>query len=394
MTSFELKSTVILALIFACRMLGLFMILPVLALYEGKIPGGTPALIGLVAGIYGLTQALLQLPCGILSDYFGRRSVIIGGLIVFIIGSLIAAFSNTIWGLIIGRAIQGAGAIGSPILALVSDVTRNEVRTRAMALIGISIGMTFVLAILLGPLLNAYVGLSGIFVMTAVLASSGILLFYFLGPNPTHSTSQIALGRQIRVLTQHHQLWGLNLNIFILHAILTACFLILPLKIQEVTGLTSSQVWRFYLPVLGMSLIFVAPLLRYADIVYWQKKLLKTAMIGLSLAISLLINTTQMIPLMVVVTLFFVAFNFLEASLPALVSRMAPQTSKGSALGVYSFAQFLGMFAGGTLGGFLLQWVGPWGIGISCLLLTVIGWLAMSKSMRSEQWQEASIKSF
>ena len=382
MTSSEIKSTVILALVFASRMLGLFMVLPVLALYADKIPHATPALIGLAAGIYGLTQALLQLPCGVLSDYLGRKPVIVGGLVIFITGSLIAAFSQSIWGLIIGRAVQGMGAIGAPILALVADLTREQVRTRAMALIGISIGFTFVLAILLGPLLDAYVGLFGIFMLTAAMGTSGILLLSFLGTPPKQKP--LVLKGQMRALLKHRELWHINLNIFILHAVLTAVFLVFPSKIEEVTGLTSHHVWRFYLPVLVASIILVAPLLRYADNPQWQKTLMKTALLGIGAAIVMLLCAKQYIIFFVAATLFFLSFNFLEASLPAMVSRVVPQGSKGSALGVYSFSQFFGMFAGGVFGGCLQQWIGPWGIGITCLLLTVIGWLTLSSSKQLE----------
>ncbi len=385
----EIKSTVILALVFASRMLGLFMVLPVLALYAATIPHATPFLIGMAAGIYGLTQALLQLPCGYLSDHFGRKPIIIAGLIVFIVGSLLAAFSSSIWGLVIGRAIQGMGAIGSPILALVADLTRDEVRTRAMAIIGISIGFTFVLAILLGPILDALIGLSGIFLLTAVLAGSGLFLLMLLGPLPKQVKP--ASKGQLHTLLKHPQMWGLSANIFILHAILTAGFLVFPAHIAEVTDLTSSQVWRFYLPVLVASILLVAPLLRYADKGKWQNSLMKTTLIGLGIASVVFVSTSNTIALYVFATIFFTCFNYLEASLPSMVSRVVPKTSKGAALGVYSFSQFLGMFAGGLCGGALVQWIGPWGIGLSCLLLTMLGCTFISNK-RGQAWQEELIK--
>lgn len=387
MTFSEVKSTAILALIFASRMLGLFMVIPILALYTGVIAGATPILIGVAAGIYGLTQALFQIPCGLLSDRLGRKPVIAGGLLLFIIGSLVAAFCHSIEGLILGRALQGVGAVGSAILALVADTTREQVRTRAMALIGISIGFTFVLAFLLGPLLDAYIGLSGIFLLTALLASAGVLLLCKI-PSEAKPVSTVLPG-QFRALIRHSDLWRLNLNIFILHAVLTASFLVFPHKIQEVTGLASQQVWRFYLPVLVASVILMSPLLRYADKPKWQKKLMKAAMLGLGMAVLLLLSATSQQIFFAAATLFFIAFNFLEASLPALVSRMVPRESKGGALGVYSFSQFLGMFVGGMLGGCIQQWMGPWGIGISCLILVVIGCLTLSTKMRNEIWQEA-----
>lgn len=376
MTFTELKSTLILALVFALRMLGLFMVLPVLALYGQKIPGATPALIGLAAGIYGFSQAVLQLPYGMLSDYFGRRPVIIGGLSVFALGSIIAGFSGSIGGLILGRAVQGAGAIGSPILALVSDVTREEVRTRAMALIGITIGLTFTLALLLGPIFDSYIGLKGIFALTAILAVLGIGLLFFLKPNKA-TVTRLSFREQVRLTLQQGSLWALHVSIFMLHAVLIASFLVLPGKIEAITGFTSEEVWRFYLPVLGASLLLVTPLLRFADKGEWQRKLLNVAVLGLGVTIVTFMNTTSVVYFTIAVVLFFVAFNYLEASLPSMVSKMAPKTSKGSALGMYSCAQFLGMFCGGAFGGTILQQFGSQGVSVSCLLLTGIGWLAI-----------------
>ncbi len=388
MTVTEIKGTLILSLIFASRMLGLFMVLPVLSLYTATVPQATPFLIGIAAGIYGLTQALFQFPCGILSDYFGRKPLIMAGLVIFVFGSLVAVFSTSIWGLIIGRAIQGMGAIGSPILALVADSTRETVRTRAMAIIGVSIGFTFVLAIVLGPLVDSALGLSGIFLFSAVLASAGIGLLFFL--KPTSAPPPISLKGQFALLMKQSQMWRLNITIFILHAILTAAFLIFPAHIEEVTELTSSDVWRFYLPVLVISVLLVAPLLRYADDAKWQNYLMKSALIMLGLSTLLFISTTHVIMLYMLATLFFLAFNYLEASLPAMVSRIVPKTSKGGALGVYSFSQFLGMFAGGACGGIAHQWIGPFGIGVSCLLLTVAGCMLLSN--RGLVWQEELTK--
>jgi predicted MFS family arabinose efflux permease len=246
-----------------------------------------------------------------------------------------------------------------------------------------------VLAILLGPLLDAVIGLSGIFFFTALLAAMGLFLLMLLGPLPKQTTS--ADKRQFFSLIKHPQLWRLNLNIFILHAIFTACFLVFPEHIAQVTGLVGSQVWRFYLPVLVASILLVAPLLRYADSGKWQKSLMRTALIGLGIASVAFISTTNTISLYVFATLFFLAFNYLEASLPAMVSRVVPKTSKGAALGVYSFSQFLGMFAGGVFGGCLQQWTGPWGIGLSCLLLTMLGCTFIS-NRRGQVWQEELIK--
>lgn len=374
----ELRSTLVLAFIFATRMLGLFMVLPILVLYVDKISGATLGLLGLAVGIYGFTQAVCQLPYGMLSDYVGRKPMIWIGLAIFAVGSLVAACSTSIWGVIIGRAIQGAGAIGSPVLALIGDTTREEVRTRAMALIGISIGLTFVIAIVLGPWLDAHIGLFGIFAFTAGLAITGMALL--LGVD-TQKTLQkpVSFGSQLKTLSLHKDLHLLNINIFVLHTLFTASFLVLPLKIQEIVNLFPADVWKFYLPVLALSLVFVMPLLRHADSKMWQKRLMKMAMIGLGVSIPVFMLTTHISILIVAVTLFFIAFNFLEASLPALVSKVAPKTSKGSAMGLYSCAQFLGIFSGGALGGVLLQNTGTQGIGFSCVLLAIIGWVTIQR---------------
>lgn len=379
MTSTEVKNILILAFIFATRMLGLFMVLPIFALYETKISGATASLLGLAIGIYGFTTALLQLPYGILSDYFGRRSIILCGLIIFAIGSLVASLSESIWGIILGRAIQGAGAIGSPILAFAADLTREAVRSRAMAIIGISIGLTFVLAILLGPILDALLGLNGIFLMTTVLALVGIGLLFCLEKEPSllrHSPQP--LRQQLQYVLLDKDLCALNMTIFVLHAILTASFLVLPLKIQEITSLLSNEVWKFYAPVLGLSLLFVMPLLRSADEHRSQKKRMNMAILGLGFCIIAFLAATTTTVLVVAVTLFFVGFNFLEANLPALISRIAPKTSKGTAMGVYSCAQFLGIFCGGAVGGLVLQHLGMIGIGLMCTLLTIMGWLSIN----------------
>jgi predicted MFS family arabinose efflux permease len=240
-----------------------------------------------------------------------------------------------------------------------------------------------VLAILLGPLIDAYIGLSGLFALTALLAGGGLLLL-LLVRSPSELSklsdlSKIPLGAQIRALFKRRDLWCVNIAIFILHAILIAIFLLLPSKIQAVSGLVSTQVWRFYLPVLAFSLILVAPLLRYADHKKWQKPLLFSAMGGLSLAIIMLLFATKMAFLVTACTVFFLAFNFLEAALPSLVSKLAPKASKGSALGVYSCAQFLGMFVGGALGGCLQQEFGAWGVGIFCIVLAAVGGIVLRK---------------
>lgn len=367
MTASELKSTIILALIFASRLLGLFMILPVLALYVDKISGATPTLIGIAAGIYGLTQALCQFPFGVLSDYWGRKSVISFGLILFSLGSLLAAFSHSMTGLILGRAIQGMGAIGSPLLALLADNTREEVRTRAMAFVGISIGLTFSLSFIIGPSLESHFGLSGLFMISALLGIGGLALLWFGVPS-AQAVKPPALKIQLGHVFKQKSLWGLYAAIFSLHAILIAIFQILPAKI-ELLAMSRTQ---FYLSALVVSLLIVLPMLRHADKVHWQRKLLLGAFLLLALSAFGLAFAVSAPLLLGVTILFFVAFNYLEASLPSVVSKLTAKENRGTALGLFSCAQFLGMFLGGVMGGVLQQWRGPWGVGLGCLLLATI----------------------
>ncbi len=376
MTGAELKNSLILALIFACRLLGLFMILPVLALYVDKIPYATPLLIGLAAGIYGFTQALLQFPFGVMSDYWGRKPIIITGLVLFSIGSLVAAFSASIWGLIIGRAIQGMGAIGSPILALTADVTREQVRTRAMALIGISIGFTFSLAFVMGPILEAKFGLSALFGLAALLGIGGIGLLSAIKTS-LPAAKPPPLTKQMTILLKQRHLWGCFLSIFSLHAILTAIFLVLPSQIATLGSEAMTGSWQFYLPVLVLSLLLVAPLLRFADKAAWQSKMLAVASIGVGLAGLALLTAPSFKLLFLATVLFFTAFNFLEASLPSLVSKLTKSECRGAAMGMFSCLQFLGMFCGGVIGGGVQKWFAAEGVAILCVALASIGYLAL-----------------
>lgn len=367
MTGVELKNTAILALIFAMRMMGLFMIIPVMSLYVDKIPGATFGLLGVAVGIYGLTQAICQLPLGALSDHWGRKKVVLLGLLLFCVGSMIAAMAQSIEGLIFGRAIQGAGAVGSTLLAWVTDLTRAEVRTRAMAVIGVSIGLTFVAAIILGPLVDAYWGLSGIFILTALMALGGFVLVMMGVPEVPQTTKP-----SVSLLAGWDHVGGYHGAVFAIHAILTASFLILPIKLEVLMGLDQASVWRFYLPVLIASVLFVLPFLRRADVGQWQKQLPVYALIGLAIMGVTMLMATQSWIFIAGAVGFFAAFNFLEANLPAQVSRSAVVSQKGSALGVYSFAQFLGIFTGGVLGGLALEWMGPRGVSIGCFVVAIV----------------------
>ena len=363
MSRFELRVALLLAGIFSTRMLGLFMILPVFALYAQDVEGYTPLLVGVALGIYGLTQAFFQIPLGLLSDRIGRKPVIVGGLAVFAIGSVVAAMADSMWGIILGRALQGAGAIASAVMALAADLTREEHRVKVMALIGISIGASFAIALIVGPVLHSWAGLSVIFWVTALLALSGVLLVLTKVPSPAVSRfrrdAEVELdwiGQALR----HPQLLRLDLGIFILHFVLMASFVVLPVMLDEhLTGAAGGAHWQIYLPVLLLAMLAVSPFLFLADKKHRIKQSLTMAIFIVLLsqvAFSQLGDSFS--GFVFLLWLFFTAFNLLEATLPSLVSRMAPAAHKGTAMGAYSTAQFLGIFLGGLLGGWS---AGRWG---------------------------------
>lgn len=355
MTSTELRATTALASIMATRMLGLFMILPVFSLYARQLPDVTAFLTGLAIGIYGLSQAILQIPFGMLSDRFGRKSIITIGLLIFAIGSIVAATSTDIIGIIIGRALQGAGAVAAAILALLADLTREEHRTKAMAIIGSSIGMSFIIAFALGTLLNHWVGVPGIFWFTALLAIVSVAILHFVVPNPTHShfhrDTEPVPTQFKRVLTDT-QLLRLNFGIATLHFLLTALFIELPIALK--TQLPVEHHWQVYLPVMIMAIITIVPFIIFAEKRHHLKFVFVGAIGLLSLSqISLLYAHQSIASIIFGLFLFFTAFNLLEASLPSLVSKIVRPESKGTAMGVYSTSQFMGAFLGGAGGGWL-----------------------------------------
>jgi len=390
MTHNELKHTSILALIFSFRLFGLFMVLPVLALHTDTIPGATPALIGLAAGIYGLTQAIAQLPFGMLSDKLNRKKVISCGLIIFALGSLIAGCVESIWGLLLGRALQGLGAIGAPILALSADLTRDVVRSRAMAIIGVSIGMAFVMALILGPIMDAHFGLKGIFFSTALFCLIALVMVWRL-PTVERTQERVRKPNLLKAVWQNAGLRRLNVCIFVLHFSLTACFLVLPLKIHAILQLSSKYVWQFYLPVLLLSLFIVLPLLRSVDKSKYQDKWLSYAFVLLALSLLFFLNSHESVFFIFFALLFFAAFNFLEASLPARVSQLATQPLRGTAMGFYSCSQFLGMFAGGTFGGILQQTLGIVAMSVGCLIFTLVGAYLLFKMKSVDKIREIDL---
>ena len=385
MSSGETRAASGLALVFAFRMLGMFMVLPVLATYGMDLAGATPALIGLAIGAYGLTQAFLQIPFGVISDRIGRRPVIYGGLVIFAIGSVVAAQADSIWGVIAGRILQGAGAISAAVMALLSDLTREQNRTKAMAMIGMSIGVSFAVAMVVGPLLTRAFGLHGLFLATGVLALVGIALVSFVVPKATahtrHRESGVARGEMLATL-KHPDLLRLDLGIFVLHSILMASFVALPLALVERAGLPKEQHWWVYLTALVVSFFAMIPFIIYGE----KKRKMKRVLLG-AVATLMLVELffwafgDGLKALVIGTVVFFTAFNLLEASLPSLISKVSPAGGKGTAMGVYSTSQFLGSAMGGILGGWLFQHGGLGVVFIGCAALCAL-WLAIAVTMR------------
>ena len=381
----EVRSAVSMAGIYALRMLGLFMILPVFALYAGDLEGATPALAGLAIGIYGMTQALLQIPFGLVSDHIGRKPVIVFGLLVFAAGSVVAATADTMFMVIVGRALQGAGAIAAAIMALTADLIREEHRVKAMAIIGMSIGVAFALAMVLGPVLNTWIGVPGIFWLTAVLAIGGIAVVVLIVPNPAVSCVRRdaeTVPAQITSVLRDSQLLRLDLGIFSLHLILTATFVVLPLALRDLAGLPADQHWLLYLPVLVLSLPMAIPFILAAEKYRRMKQVFVGAIAVIALVqAALALFHTSVLSIALLLFVFYAAFNLLEAILPSLIAKMAPPDRKGTAMGVYSSSQFFGAFVGGAVGGILHGSYGMGSVFLFCSLVA-LAWLLFASTMQ------------
>ncbi len=384
LSALERRSAVGLAMIFSMRMLGLFMILPVFALYAHDLAGSTPLLIGLAIGAYGLTQALLQIPFGLLSDRIGRKPVIYAGLIIFAVGSVVAATADSIQGVIIGRALQGSGAIAAAVIALAADLTRESVRTRTMAAIGISVALSFAAALVLGPLVGELIGVNGIFWLTAGFALLGMLVLALIVPTPdrssVHRDSQPVLSQLSGVLA-NTTLLRLDLGIFLLHLTMVSLFVVLPLSLQS-AGLPAAGHWKIYLPVVLLAIVLMVPLIIAAERAGQVRMVLIGAAVALSGAMfGFAFFDGSLWLAVLLLTVMFTVFNLLEAVLPSLVSKAAAAGDKGTAMGVFSSSQFFGAFLGGVLGGLAHERFGPEAVyllaGCSALL-----WLAVVTTLR------------
>jgi len=384
MSPLEIKSSVLLASIYSLRMLGIFLILPIFVIYASELSGRpTEFQIGLAFGIYGLTQAILQIPFGITSDRLGRKPVIYFGLLLFIIGSFIAGVSDQIEGVIIGRAIQGSGAISAVLTAFLSDLTSDESRTKGMAIIGASIGLTFALSLVISPILNNLIGVPGIFLLMGILAfiALGVVRFFIdepLGNNKINSENS----SDIKTILKNFDLNRLNFGIFVLHASQISMFMAIPFYLINQGDIPLNQHWLIYLPVLAISFIFMVPMIIFSE----KKNKTKESFI---FSIALLFITqflfiyfsNGIVGIIIALIFYFIGFNYLEASLPSLVSKLAPIQRRGLALGVYNSSQSLGMFVGGSLGGLIANFYGYQGTFLFCSLLIMI-WFILSITMK------------
>lgn len=389
MTSTERRAAISLSAIMGLRMLGLFMVLPLFSLYADQLTGATPFLIGLAMGVYGLSQAICQISFGALSDNIGRKPAILAGLLIFAAGSIMAGEATSIYMMIAGRTLQGIGAIGSTTLALLADLTREEQRTKSMMIAGISIGFSFSAAMLLGPVLAKWTSVNGLFYIAAALAGVGIIILYFYVPTPVtlrwHRDTEPELKSFLRLMFVP-ELARLNIGILILHAVFTASFIVIPITLHQTLGLATDAQWKVYLPALVAALIISMASIGTAERKQQVKHyFLASVLLMIVGEIILWTDTHLMTCLTLGVALFFSGFTTLEAFLPSLVSRIAPASNKGSAMGLYSCAQYSGIFLGGVLGGWLYSQHHFTGVYIFCISLTLI-WFILAAFMRQPRY--------
>lgn len=371
MTPLEVRAATSLAAIYGLRLFGMFIILPVFALWAAELPGWDKAWVGLALGVYGFTQALLQIPFGWLSDRFGRKPVLYVGLTIMAAGSFLCAVSTSVAGVVAGRMLQGAGAISSVTIAMTADLTRESQRTKAMALIGLTIGLAFALSFVIAPFLAATIGVSGIFALTGLLALCAIAVVRLRVPDVPDSGPREPV--RWSVILKDGQLMRINFGMFALHAILMALFLVVPFDLASV-GLAARDHWMFYLGVIVLSLALIAPVIRSG----WAETRIVAIAAGLMAfcLVVLALMPRDLCAMAAALTLFFTAFNLLEAKLPALISVRAPAGAKGSASGVFASLQFLGIFTGATVGGLIAQNFGNVAVLWFCVALAVLWFIA------------------
>ncbi len=388
MSASEKRATLSLASIYALRMLGLFLIMPVLSLFAEQLEDSTPALIGWAIGAYGLSQAIFQIPFGLISDRIGRKKIIVFGLLLFVAGSVIAAVSTSIYGVLLGRIIQGSGAIAGPVMALVADLTQEVHRTKAMALIGASIGISFGVAVAAGPVIANLIGIHGIFWLIALLSILAIGVLIFIVPNPQqskkHRDAEVMPSQFSKVL-KDTGLLRLNYGIFILHFILTASFVVVPLLMRD-AGLLPAEHWKVYLPVFITSMAGIIPFIILAEKKRQMKAVFTGAIAALVLAdLGLMELHGSLAGLIGLLWLFFCGFNLLEATLPSLISKTAPGDLRGTAMGIYSTSQFLGAGIGGAAGGWCYGHYGAGSVFLLCAAAAT-SWLLLSLSMKPPRY--------
>lgn len=389
MTTLEKRAAITISMIMGLRMIGLFMVLPVFSLYADHLTDATPFLIGLAMGTYGLAQAICQITFGALSDKIGRKPAILAGLLIFTLGSLLAGYADSIYMMIIGRTLQGMGAIGSTTLALLADLTREDQRSKSMMIIGITIGFSFSLAMLLGPLLTKWVTVGDLFYLAALLALVGIAILYMSVPNPAtsrwHRDTEPELHSFLQLL-RAPDLARLNIGVLVLHAVFTAIFIVVPISLYQSAGLAANQQWEIYLPALLIALVFSMFAIGASE----RKQQVKHYFLGSILfmiiaEIIFWLGDGHIANMTAAIALFFTGFTILESFLPSLVSRTAPASCKGSAMGLYSCAQYLGIFVGGVLGGWLYSQYHFSGVYAFCISLTIF-WLLIAFFMRQPRY--------
>ena len=380
-TPVERRSALSLGSIFALRMLGLFLILPVFAVYARHLPGVESAFaVGLTLGIYGLTQGILQIPFGAASDRWGRKPVIAAGLLIFAAGSILAALGSDIWTVMAGRALQGMGAVSAAVTAMISDSVRDRVLTKAMAIVGSSIGLTFAFSLVASPVLAHYIGVSGLFWLTAVLSLAAVWVTYRVVPDAPLVRKDAGTGSDWKATVFNPDLLRLNAGIFILHMAMMAVFVVIPVEMSRL-GLPVSEHWQVYLPAVILSFAVLMPSISRAERAGKMKTLFLAAVLLLTCVFAgFAAADDSLAAIGVLLFAFFCGFNILEATLPSFVSRTADASAKGLALGVYNTTQSIGLFVGGALGGWLSQTFGRTGVYAFCLVMTLV-WFFIARGM-------------